>query len=116
MLVNLLLVGIGGGIGTLFRALLSNLSKKIWHGDYPAATFFINISGSFFLGLLFHYHKDDYLMLLFGTGLMGGYTTFSTFNYELISFIRDGKRRTFLLYYSMSVVCGLAAAALGVFL
>jgi fluoride exporter len=114
MIINYVMVGIGGGAGALLRAIFSDLFKKRWHRDYPLSTFLINITGSFFLGLLLHYCKSDFMLLLFGTGLMGGYTTYSTFNYELISLMKSGKKKIFLLYYSLSVICGLAAAALGI--
>lgn len=116
MLVDFILVGIGGGMGAFLRSFLSDIIKKKWHHEYPIATFLINVTGSFLLGILLHYHESDLWMLLFGTGVMGGYTTFSTFNYELISLIKSGKKMTFLVYYILSVICGLAAAALGVIL
>jgi CrcB protein len=106
-------VGIGGGAGALLRALLSDFISNIWHKDFPLATFLINITGSFALGMLLHYHMDDFWLLLLGTGFMGGYTTFSTFNYQLVFFMKADRKLTFMLYYSLSVICGLAAAALG---
>lgn len=116
MLLNFILVGVGGGIGASFRAFLSDLIKKKWRSDYPLATFLINVSGSFILGLIIHYHSDDIWKLLLGTGIMGGYTTFSTFHYESVSLIKSGRKKMFLLYYVLSVVSGVAAAFLGLLL
>lgn len=113
MLLNIILVGIGGGIGASLRALLTDLIKKIWNHSFPLATFIINITGSFLLGVILHYHSNDLWKLLLGTGVMGGYTTFSTYHYEAVSLLKAHKKLTFLLYYSLSVICGLIAAILG---
>jgi CrcB protein len=116
MLLNFVMVGIGGGIGASFRAFLSDVIKKRWNLNYPLATFLINVTGAFLLGVIIHYYSDGMWKLLFGTGLMGGYTTFSTFHYEAVSLIRSGRKRAFLLYYILSVVCGIIAAFLGIIL
>lgn len=116
MLNEFIIVGIGGGLGAFLRAGFSDYMKKIWHRDYPMATFLINITGAFLLGLLYHYHSKDLWMLLLGTGALGGFTTFSTLNYELITLIKTGKGKIFLLYGIITVVFGVAAAALGVLL
>ena len=107
------MVGIGGGIGASLRAFLSEFIKKKWNTAFPLATFLINVTGAFLLGLIIHYHIDDMWKLFFGTGLLGGYTTFSTFHYEAISLIRSGRKKIFFLYYLLSIVCGMIAALLG---
>jgi fluoride exporter len=113
MIINFVLVGIGGGLGAFLRAWITEGIKKIWYRDYPLATFLINVTGAFILGVLISFQAGNLWMLLFGTGLMGGYTTFSTFNYELITLMKSGRKKTSLLYELLSVLCGLAAAAVG---
>lgn len=116
MIIDFILVGIGGGIGAAFRAFLSDQVKRKWKGHYPMATFLINITGSFLLGLIIHYHADNMWKLLLGTGFMGGYTTFSTFHYEAVLLIEAGRKKLYLLYYVLSVAGGLLAAAAGMIL
>jgi len=116
MLMNFILVGIGGGLGASLRAFISDLIKKKWSYNYPMATFLINITGAFLLGVIIHFHSDDVWKVFLGTGLMGGYTTFSTFHYEAVSLINTGRKKTFFLYYILSIVCGLIAAMLGMIL
>lgn len=116
MLFNILLVGIGGGIGASLRALLGDRVKRKWKRPFPLATFLINVTGSFLLGMIIHYHSNDSWRIFLGTGLMGGFTTFSTFQYESVSLINTGKKRTFLLYYAFSVICSITAAMAGIIL
>lgn len=113
MFLNIFLVGIGGGIGAFFRAALSDLFKKYFSTSFPFATFTINIIGSFLLGLLIGLNAGSIGRLLFGTGILGGFTTFSTFNYEAVLLIKSKKIGTFLCYYLLSTILGLLAAFAG---
>ncbi len=113
MLINCILVGIGGGLGAALRALLSDIIKKHWKSRFPLATFLINLSGSFVLGFLLNHNAEDFYILLIGTGLLGGFTTFSTFNYETVTLLREDGKPTAILYYLFSVILGLAAAWAG---
>ncbi|SHO45591.1 fluoride efflux transporter FluC [Anaerocolumna xylanovorans] len=116
MLLNIILVGIGGGIGTFLRAILSDTIKKIWKNSSVISTFIINVTGSFLLGVVIHYHANDIWRLFLGTGILGGYTTFSTYHYESVSLLKTGKKKKFMLYYIFSVVCGVIAAGIGIIL
>ncbi|WP_312649825.1 fluoride efflux transporter FluC [Aminipila sp.] len=113
MFLNIILVGIGGGIGAFLRSALSDLNKKYLNTSFPFATFIINITGSFLLGLLIGLHSSSIWRLLLGTGILGGFTTFSTFNYEAVLLIKTKKIFTFLVYYMLSTILGLLAAFAG---
>lgn len=118
MMRALLLVGFGGGAGSIFRYLTSVIVARYFQGIFPLAIFIVNVSGCFmiglFLGLLerqLFAHPD--LKLLFVTGFCGGYTTFSTFSAENVDLIQSGHYLTALLYIAASVLTGMAAVWLG---
>ena len=106
-------VGLGAAIGAVIRYIITAWWKKL-KIDWPLATLFINITGSFLLGILTkNFAGNSSVMLLFGIGLLGGYTTFSTFNVELISMIDEKRWGTFATYFSVSYIGGVIAAICG---
>lgn len=116
----LALVVAGGTVGTAVRAALEN-QFPAQPGGWPWATFAINVSGAFLLGTLLGHltaagpdegRRRD-LRLGVGTGVMGGFTTYSTFMVEADSLLRSGHLGTGALYAGVGVVVGLAAAAAG---
>lgn len=113
-----LLVFLGGGAGSLARYLLG-VALGRWSQHFPTGTFAINVAGSLALGLLFgfayahEFRHERELTLLLGTGFLGGFTTFSTFELEGFTLLSSGHHGTALAYLAGSVLAGLAAAALG---
>ena len=110
---KLVLLAIGGAIGTMSRYGLAKwLGEVAWAKGFPLGTFVINVTGSFVLGMaatiilerLPPTHQDWYL--LFGTGFCGGYTTFSTFEWETFKLVRDGSMWIALANIVGSVVVG----------
>ena len=105
MVNKILLVGLGGAIGTMFRYLLSNLFKT---NTFPFSTLIINITGSFVIGIVLalseknHFISDN-LKLFLATGICGGFTTFSTFSAENMAFLKAGNYTMALLYILTSV-------------
>lgn len=117
MIKQLLLVGLGGGIGSIFRYLTSVWTAKYYVNAFPLATFITNILGCFAIGLLIGYfsntNTDNNLKLLFITGFCGGYTTFSTFAAENISLLQNQNYFTLIAYTLASVLVGFLAVGLG---
>ncbi len=117
---KVLLVLIGGATGTGFRFGLATLiNALIKQPSFPYATFLINLTGSFAIGLLaeWFYAKEvvspDVRVAIL-TGVLGGYTTFSSFSIETFGLLRDGKVSAALMYALGSVVLGLLATWGGV--
>ncbi len=116
---QLILVFLGGGAGSVLRYLVSrslNPSEGI-----PLGTLGVNVIGSLLIGLflgiaLKHQAFSPNSMLLMVTGFCGGFTTFSAFAYENQVFIRTGDYYSLALYLLASVVMGILAVFLGIYL
>ncbi|TMK56793.1 MAG: fluoride efflux transporter CrcB [Actinobacteria bacterium] len=106
-------VALLGGLGALARFGLTLLVADRLHPHLPLGTMAVNVSGAFLLGLLAGASVDGDARLLFGVGLLGAYTTFSTWMVETQRIDKAGKRRIAILNIVLSVAFGLAAAALG---
>jgi len=118
MLKVLLLIGIGGGIGSIFRYLTTIIASKYWTNNFPLATFFVNIVGCFLIGCFVGYFEKNNLTnpnlkLFLITGFCGGFTTFSTFANENINLFQANQFFTFCLYTFGSLFLGLCAVWLG---
>ncbi|MDR2424397.1 MAG: fluoride efflux transporter CrcB [Prevotellaceae bacterium] len=117
MVKQLLLVGIGGGAGSIFRYLASILAGR-QAGGFPWATFLVNISGCLLIGLFAGLAARcdvigaDFKML-FVTGFCGGYTTFSTFSAENLKLLNGGNWGVAAIYIVASLVVGLLAVCVG---
>lgn len=116
-----LIVMAGAGLGGLARYVLGTWIMTKTGGRFPLGTLFINVSGSFLIGLVmallterFNLHPNWRLFL--AVGILGGYTTFSSFEYETLQAVRDGERWMGLLYVTGSVLLGYAAVWLGAML
>lgn len=121
MLRAFLLVALGGGLGSAARYGIGVLMGKWINHPYPFATFLINISGCFIIGLLYGLvQKQDMsqtgLWLLAATGFCGGFTTFSSFALENINLLNDNKSMIALLYVVLSLIVGLLLCKAGIYL
>lgn len=121
MVKQIVLVGLGGGIGSILRFLTSLWINKYVISGFPLGTFVVNLAGCFFIGLLtglsfrFGWLDRDIRLLLI-TGFCGGYTTFSAFSFENLEFLESGNYTLFALYAAGSILMGVAAVWLGIFL
>jgi fluoride exporter len=114
-LLKYVMVGIGGCLGSILRFWLGNYVGSKMGTRFPYGTFVINISGSFLIGLVFAFLTErsqwsPYWRYLIPIGFIGGYTTFSSFEFETLRTIQEGQFGIGLLYMTSSVVLGLAAA------
>jgi len=115
MIKNLLLVAAGGGIGAALRYCIYYFIRN---QSFPFATLMINVTGSFFLGLIMAYSfkNGDFsegAKLFIATGICGGFTTFSTFSFENLELLQQGKFNLAFIYIISSVLAAIIAAWLG---
>jgi CrcB protein len=115
----LALVSIGGAVGAPARFAISVLITRAFQQPaFPYATLCVNILGSFLLALLTwmaagRFGLSASTRLMFGTGMVGAFTTFSTFSVEGLLLIDESRQATAALYMLLSVLLCLAAAYLG---
>ncbi|MCE7963067.1 MAG: fluoride efflux transporter CrcB [Acidobacteria bacterium ACB1] len=118
---SILLVGIGGLIGSILRYLASVFFAEHVNSPFPYATLIVNIVGCFLIGLLFAV-SDRWEVLspewriLLTTGFCGGFTTFSTFSYESVRLMQDGEMLFAFANVAVSVLAGFAATWLAIVL
>ena len=118
MTKEILIVGVGSFAGGALRYILSvELSKlgRLW--AFPIGIMLINILGCFLIGVLYGYFKskattDPVLPLLLMTGVLGGFTTFSTFSFETVQLLQQNEWLKAALYVVGSVGLGVAACYL----
>jgi fluoride exporter len=117
MLKNIIFIGIGGGLGSICRYLMSFALAKWIDMAFPLGTFLINILGSLLIGLLLGFFDktllSDSARLLLVTGFCGGFTTFSAFSSENLNLILSGNWFTAILYSLLSILLGISAVWLG---
>ncbi len=110
-------VFVGGGVGACCRYGISRMVARRYGGPFPLATCGINTTGSVLLGLALGApllrSGSDLGLLLLGTGVLGGYTTFSTAALETVLLARDGSTRQALVAWLGGTMVGLGGAALG---
>ncbi len=117
-MARLLLICAGGAIGTGARYLISVWSARQFGTGFPFGTLIVNIGGSFLLGLLMHVGTSSEVMpptlrLALTTGVMGGFTTYSTFNYETTAYLRDGAWLLAATNVAMTLIACVTAGLLG---
>jgi fluoride exporter len=114
---TLLGVAAAGGLGAVVRYLVDSLIGRPGRRPYPLGTAVINVSGSAILGLLAGVTLTGRLpaeaLLIAGSGLMGGYTTFSSASQETVELLHDGRVAAGLLHGVGMVVTAVAAAGAG---
>lgn len=117
-MLKLLIIGAGGFVGAIARYSLGAWIGQKWGRSFPLGTFIVNVSGSFFIGLLMTLFTEKFIVnpqwrLLLIVGFLGAYTTFSTFEYETGGLIKDGEWLIALMNVVFSVVAGFVALKAG---
>lgn len=116
--MNVLLVAAGGAIGAVLRYLLGAWIQGRLGPDFPWGTFIVNVSGSLLIGVVLGLVDRGALSgearLFLAVGILGGYTTFSTFSYETLQLIEQGNLGATLLNALGQVAAGLVAVYVGV--
>jgi CrcB protein len=117
---TLLVVGVGAALGGILRLLVTQLVvARAGAGYAQYATMFINVSGSFLIGVVIQIAQtrtelSPLWRYFLATGILGGYTTFSTFSFEALTLATGGFALSAAFYAVGSVVLGIAAAFLGI--
>ncbi len=115
----MLLVTLGGALGSLLRYLLSDFVKTIHTSVFPWSTLLVNVVGCLVMGGIFawsfHLNAFENIRLFFMIGVLGGFTTFSSFGLETFVLIREQHYLHAASYVLCSNILGLAAVFLGYF-
>ena len=112
MMYHLILVGLGGAVGSMLRY----LCQRQFNHHFPYGTLLVNIIGCLIIGLLWGFlskNADEEKRLLLATGFCGGLTTFSAFSQEGIQLMMESRWLTFAVYTMASVLAGFAATYIG---
>ena len=107
MLQNIIFVALGGAIGAISRYLISEIVDS---SEFPSATFIVNTLGCLLIGFLSAFYLENLLsetvFLTLGIGILGAFTTMSTFSLENVNLMRDGEYIAALFYISSTfIVC-----------
>lgn len=117
MMNRVLFVALGGALGSVARYLLSDWAQRVGNGLFPWGTVTVNLLGSLVLGALWAFFErfvvSPNLRVFLMIGLLGGFTTFSTFTLEALTLLQDGETKMALANIGLSVVGGVGLAIVG---
>lgn len=118
MIKSVLIVGLGGFIGSALRYLIARYFQLHVASTFPWSTLVVNIAGSLLIGILFGLsEKGNFLTpewrIFLTVGLCGGFTTFSTFSNDAFILLREGEFLGFASYTGLSFFLGITAVFLG---
>lgn len=112
-----LAVGVGGFLGAVLRYSVSSWGNNLIQSDFPLGTMVVNVSGAFLLGFLAGWFEAYPLTLtaklLLTTGMLGAFTTFSTFSYETLLLLQADAYLKAMMNVGLSILLGLAAVYIG---
>jgi CrcB protein len=117
MILKILAVAAGGSVGASLRYLIFYFFEKNHASVFPWATLVVNLLGSLLIGFLWGYF-DRYFVtsgirLLVFVGLLGSFTTYSTFAFDVLSLFKDGEVRMMLVYLLGTNILGIGLAFIG---
>ena len=119
MIKNFLIIGLGGGAGSMLRYAVQKFFQGQSAVAFPTGTLLVNISGCLLIGILWGMVSrslswNEEMKLLLMTGFCGGFTTFSAFTLEGIGLLKENKTALFFIYLTASVIGGLLATFIGI--
>jgi fluoride exporter len=118
-MIKILMVGMGGFAGSICRYIISDLSHRLFSDPFfPYGTIIVNVAGCFFIGLLGGLSETRQVFTpeiraLILIGFLGGFTTFSTFGYEIFTVARDGQFASALINLLLHLILGFGSVWLG---
>jgi CrcB protein len=118
MLKQLLLIGLGGFVGSVARFLVSQVNTRVDWFSIPIGTLAVNVLGSLLIGFLIGISEKSPILtvelrMFLMVGLCGGFTTFSSFTGENLMLLRNGQYLPLFLYTGLSILLGFTAVYLG---
>ncbi len=121
MLKTILLIGIGGAIGSIFRYLTHLVTIKYFQNAFPISTLLVNVFGSLLIGLFIGYiskyfPENQPLKFLLIVGFCGGFTTFSSFALENYTLFQNNQQFMAYLYIITSIILTISAVGFGNYL
>lgn len=117
MITKILSVALGGGVGAVLRYLIFFYFERFHKSVFPWPTLLVNLLGALLIGLLWGYFDRVFIspgfrMFIF-IGLLGSFTTFSTYAFDILSMAHDGHFRNMIIYILVSNVIGVGMALVG---
>lgn len=117
--MNYLIVGLGGMLGSMARFGITSLSLNLYPNvKFPIGTFSVNLVGCLLIGIIAGLLErisffNPELRLLFITGILGGFTTFSAFGIETLYLIKSGDLILAVVYTTLSIILGVTLVSVG---
>ncbi len=119
-MLRLFYISAGGAVGALMRYWLSGVIQRFFNGGFPWGTLGVNLIGSLIIGILWGTFEtviiSENVKLMIFIGLLGSFTTFSTFSLESFHLIRDGEYSFFLMNAIASFLLGITLVFVGYFI
>ncbi len=120
-MIKYVLIGLGGAIGTVARFMVSSVTCNFFVTTiFPWGTLIVNLTGSFIIGLLAGLYEANLispnLRTFLFVGILGGYTTFSSFSLETLNLLRSGEIRYAVINLTVSNLFGIVLAFVGFYL
>lgn len=110
---SIILVAVGGALGSIARFLAVRLIDARWDGDFPSGTLAVNIVGSLVIGMVAGLTDRPWVQQLVMVGVLGGFTTFSSFSLQSIRLLQNERWGLASVYIVLSVACCLIGTVAG---
>ena len=119
-MLKFIYIGVGGALGAVLRYYISGLTNKFLTDGFPWGTLSVNLIGSFVMGFLWGLFElvvvSENIRLLLFIGILGSFTTFSTFSFENFNLLKSGKYGFFAVNITASLLFGIGLIFVGYFI